>query len=159
LNSLHHGGEGGDPPPFSSPIILRAGASETVLKFSFEKRRLILLSALQQAALQWEKGEIKKMDGTMNAIDGMNAAIRFNEKINQQDVEGLAELMTEDHAFIDNEGTVTKGRQAMKEGWGGFFRQFPDYRNVFNTVTVQNEVVVMVGRSICSHPLLNGPNI
>ena len=99
------------------------------------------------------------MDGTMNAFVGMNAAMRFNEKINQQDLEGLAELMTEDHAFIDNEGTVTKGRQAMKEGWNRFFGQFSDYRNVFNTVTVQNEVVVMVGCSVCSHPQLNGPNI
>jgi ketosteroid isomerase-like protein len=95
----------------------------------------------------------------MEPFDILNAAIRFNEKINQQDLEGLAELMTDDHVFIDSEGTATQGKQAMKDGWGGFFRQFPDYRNVFNTVTVQNDVAVMVGYSICSHPKLNGPNI
>ena len=43
-------------------------------------------------------------------------ALRFNDRINQRDLEGLAELMTDDHTFIDNSGNVTKGKLAMKEG-------------------------------------------
>jgi ketosteroid isomerase-like protein len=86
-------------------------------------------------------------------------ALRFNEKINQRDLEGLAELMTEDHTFIDNNGEVTKGKDAMKEGWRSFFDRYPDYRTTFTCVTVQNKVVVMVGYSTCSHKLLAGPNI
>jgi hypothetical protein len=56
-------------------------------------------------------------------------ALKFNEKTNQQDLEGLAELMTADHTFIDNDCRVTKGKYAMKEGWRDFFAQYPDYRN------------------------------
>jgi len=86
-------------------------------------------------------------------------ALRFNEKINQQDLEGLAELMTEDHIFIDSDGMLTKGKETMKEGWKKFFESFPDYRNIFTCVTTQSNVVVMVGYSTCSVKQLDGPNI
>jgi ketosteroid isomerase-like protein len=86
-------------------------------------------------------------------------ALRFNEKINQQDLEGLAELMTEDHTFIDSDGAITKGKIAMKESWRNFFERYPDYRNTFTCVTVQDKVVVMVGYSTCSYKPLAGPNI
>ena len=32
----------------------------------------------------------------------------------------------------------------MKENWREFFRKFPDYRNEFISVSVQDDVVVMV---------------
>ena len=86
-------------------------------------------------------------------------ALRFNERINQRDVEGLAELMTDDHTFIDNSGGVTKGKLAMKEGWRDFFEKYPDYQNIFTCVTTQDNVVVIVGHSTCSYKPLEGPNI
>jgi ketosteroid isomerase-like protein len=86
-------------------------------------------------------------------------ALRFSEKINQRDLEGLAEFMTEDHTFIDNNGEITKGKDAMKEGWRIFFERYPDYRNTFTCVTTQDKVVVMLGYSTCSHKPLAGPNI
>ena len=95
----------------------------------------------------------------MDSSKLMLTALRFNERINQQDLEGLAELMTDDHKFIDNAGTVTKGKNAMKEGWREFFKKCPDYRNAFTSVTVQDNVVVMVGYSVCSFKPLDGPNI
>jgi ketosteroid isomerase-like protein len=98
-------------------------------------------------------------ESEMNPSELMLTALKFNEKINQQDLEGLAELMTDDHTFIDSSGRITKGKNVMKEGWREFFGKYPDYRNVFTSVTVQNEVVVMVGYSLCSYKPLDGPNI
>jgi ketosteroid isomerase-like protein len=95
----------------------------------------------------------------MDSSELMSTALRFNERINQQDLMGLAELMTSDHTFIDSRGSITKGKEAMKEGWREFFKQYPDYRNNFTCVTVQSNFVVMVGYSTCSHKPLNGPNI
>ena len=95
----------------------------------------------------------------MDSSKLMLTALRFNEKINQQDLEGLAELMTDDHKFIDNLGDVTEGKDVMKEGWRDFFKKYPDYRNIFTCVTIQNNVVVMVGYSTCSFKPLDGPNI
>ena len=86
-------------------------------------------------------------------------ALKFNDKINQQDLEGLVELMTDDHSFIDNSGEITKGKDVMKEGWREFFEEYPDYRNIFTFITVQNNVVVMVGYSTCSYKRLVGPSI
>jgi uncharacterized protein (TIGR02246 family) len=95
----------------------------------------------------------------MDSSKLMLIALRFNDRINQQDLEGLAELMTDDHAFIDSGGNVTKGKNAMREGWREFFKKYPDYRNIFTSVTVQDNVVVMIGYSTCSFKPLEGPSI
>jgi uncharacterized protein (TIGR02246 family) len=95
----------------------------------------------------------------IDSFDVMMVALRFNEKINNRDTEGLAELMTDDHTFVDASGSVTTGRVAMKEGWREFFETYPDYRNVFTSVTVQENVAVMVGYSRCSVKSLEGRNV
>ncbi len=93
----------------------------------------------------------------MDSFDIMMVALKFNEKINQRDLDGLVKLMTDDHTFIDNSGDIYKD---MKEGWREFFENHPDYRNIFTSVTVKNNVVVMVGYSTCSNERrLNGPSI
>ena len=95
----------------------------------------------------------------MGSSELVLAALKFNERINKQDLEGLAELMTNDHTFIDNFGEVTRGKEVMKEAWKDFFRKYPDYRNMFTCVTIQNNIVVMVGYSTCSYKPLDGPSI
>ena len=93
----------------------------------------------------------------MDSFDIMMVALRFNEMINRQDLDGLVELMTEDHTFMDNFGTIDTN---MKKGWSQFFTNHPDYRNIFTSVTVKNDVVIMVGYSTCStEPRLNGPRM
>jgi len=89
----------------------------------------------------------------------MSIALQFNEKINQQDLEGLAGLMTDDHIFVDSDNNATTGKKTMLRGWKEFFKTYPDYKNTFTCVTNQDDIVVMVGYSTCSHKSLNGPNI
>lgn len=94
----------------------------------------------------------------MDSFDTMMVALKFNEKINQRDLEGLAELMTDDHTFIDNSGDIDKGKDVMKKGWRNIFKEYPDYRNIFTTVSVKDNVIIMVGYSTCSNERrLNGP--
>ncbi len=95
----------------------------------------------------------------MDSFDVMMVALNFNVKINQRDLDGLVELMTDDHTFIDIPGEIHKGKSVMKKGWGEFFESYPDYRNVFTSVTVNDNLVVMVGYSTCSHKQLDGPSI
>ena len=64
----------------------------------------------------------------MDAFDVMMVALRFNEKVNALDLEGLSSMMTSDHTFIDRDGDVDAGREQMTEGWMNFFERFPDYR-------------------------------
>lgn len=86
-------------------------------------------------------------------------ALKFNERINARDLTGLAELMTEDHTFIDIPGEVHEGRDTMILGWFNFFKTYPDYRNNFTHTTTQGNKVIMIGFSECSHDPLDGPAI
>ena len=54
--------------------------------------------------------------------------LAFVEAINAHDLTALAELMTDDHAFIDAHGNGITGRQQMLAGWRGYFEWFPDYQ-------------------------------
>lgn len=93
----------------------------------------------------------------MDAFDVMMTALRFNEAINQRNLEGFVTLLTEDHVFIDNFGHIDTH---VAEGWHAFFTKYPDSRNVFTFVTVHNDVAVMIGYSTCTkEPHLNGPSM
>lgn len=82
---------------------------------------------------------------------------RFNECVNRRDIDGLADLMTEDHRFVDTEAHTVSGKQACLDAWRGFFALFPDYRNVFTSLTEREDMVVVVGYSECADPALSGP--
>jgi uncharacterized protein (TIGR02246 family) len=84
--------------------------------------------------------------------------IAFNEAINRRDLDALAELMTDDHRFIDTAGTVVAGKDAVLAAWVGFFESYPDYRNDWSEVTSQGAAVTATGGSVCSNePALHGP--
>jgi ketosteroid isomerase-like protein len=89
----------------------------------------------------------------------VSIASRFNECINARDLPGLVALMSDDHTFVDSQGETVVSRAACRAAWQGFFGAFPDYRNVFDTMTADeaDEVVTIVGRSECSEPALAGP--
>lgn len=81
----------------------------------------------------------------MNRKDPKLVALQFNECINNQDLEGLKHLMTEDHVFIDRDGNVGRPREAMILGWQKFFEAFPAYRNTFKRVESTDNLVVILG--------------
>lgn len=83
----------------------------------------------------------------------------FNDRVTAHDVVGLAALMTDDHAFVDSEGTAIEGKAECVEAWRVFFAEFPDYQNVFASARTDGEVVTVVGHSECSEPALAGPAI
>lgn len=84
-------------------------------------------------------------------------AVRFNACINDRDLAGLAELMPNDHRFVDSAEGVVAGKPACLAAWRGFFNAFPDYRNVFSTLSARGDVVTIVGHSVCAEPNLAGP--
>jgi ketosteroid isomerase-like protein len=60
----------------------------------------------------------------MNPIE---TVLEFLNRINQHDVDQLAELMTADHVFIDSLGNRVTGREKMRGGWRAYFTMCPDY--------------------------------
>jgi hypothetical protein len=85
-------------------------------------------------------------------------ALHYNECINTLDLDGVIELMAENHKFIDTKNRV-EDKEQMKTSWKEFFEEYPDYINVFHTVISRENFVILLGHSECSHPPLDGPAI
>jgi len=96
---------------------------------------------------------------TMTIIDSKTIALQFNDCINDRDIDGLGLLMTDDHTLIDTEDGQDNGKQNCLTCWREFFQMFPDYKNIFETVTTKDNLVIMTGYSICSDKRLSGPAI
>jgi ketosteroid isomerase-like protein len=88
-----------------------------------------------------------------------STALAFNDCITRRDIDSLAKLMTNDHVFIDTEGNSVSGKEACIRAWTSFFEAFPDYRNVFEAVTVSCDEVIALGHSVCGDDRLAGPAI
>lgn len=81
----------------------------------------------------------------MEPSDPVTVALRFIERINASDVDGLCALMTEDHVFIDGLGNRVRGREKMRAGWEGYFTWFPDYRISHEEIFRDHDVVAVFG--------------
>jgi hypothetical protein len=52
----------------------------------------------------------------------------FIKRINSGDVDGICELMTDDHIFQDAMGERFIGREKMRGGWSAYFKIVRDYQ-------------------------------
>ena len=93
----------------------------------------------------------------MREVPPVALIVGFNDAINRRDLGALARLMAADHRFIDGGGNVVAGKAACLVAWRTFFDAFPDYRNVFDEIRVDERVARVTGRSECAEPLLAGP--
>jgi hypothetical protein len=75
----------------------------------------------------------------------VQVAREFVAAINRQDVDALAELMTDDHQFTDSLGNTARGRESMREGWKLYFQMVPDYQLQVEETYVNDSGVVMLG--------------
>lgn len=67
--------------------------------------------------------------------------VAFTAAINARDLRRLEALMADDYTFVDSAGAIERGKAAGVAAWRGFFEQYPDYRNVFDTVVMRGDVV------------------
>ncbi len=93
----------------------------------------------------------------MKSNDPASIIRNFNNCINNQDLEGLAALMSADHVFIDSSDDVHNGKELMVAGWKQFFEQYPDYRNHFKQIEARGDLVLITGHSTCAYEALDGP--
>ncbi len=95
----------------------------------------------------------------MTESDPKTIVLRFNDCINSRDIQGLEQLMTVDHVFIDTLNNEIKGKETCVKSWKGFFVMFPDYQNFFETIVVKGHLVTIIGHSMCMDIRLEGPAI
>jgi hypothetical protein len=80
-----------------------------------------------------------------------DVAFRFVERINHQDLEGLLELMTDDHSLHVFGDHDLCGKEAQRAGWKGYFDLCPEYMIHVSEMHVRGDVAVMVGSTTGSH--------
>lgn len=82
--------------------------------------------------------------------DPVSIVNKFNECINRQDIKGMSSLMTNDHVFIDREGTGHGPKSKMVSGWKEFYKVFPKYRNTFESIKAEGNRVLVRGYAFWS---------
>ena len=73
--------------------------------------------------------------------------LNFVRGINEHNINALAELMSENHNFIDAHGNMVEGRETMKSGWAGYFSLFPDYKIEITDMYEYGNTFVMFGNA------------
>lgn len=89
----------------------------------------------------------------MNIMSPKETALKFVEQINSQNLDGLVQLMTEDHRFVDYEGEADHGREVMRDGFGRYFSAYPEYKIHISKVCTSGDAVAIIGKTTGSHLL------
>lgn len=74
-------------------------------------------------------------------------AAEFVARINAHDLDGLCDMVTEDHIFIDALDNRLTGREAIRVAWGQYFAMVPDYWIRLDTVLDSDCVIALFGRT------------
>ena len=75
----------------------------------------------------------------------IETVLDFLDRINKKDADKLAELMTEDHVFVDSLGNTVRGREKMRAGWRGYFSFCPDYWVTHEEILENGNIVAVFG--------------
>ena len=75
----------------------------------------------------------------------IQVVLKFIDKINAHDPDALAEMMTDDHAFIDSLGATYQGRETMRSGWSHYFSTFPDFTITCTEIMQKGNVLGLFG--------------
>ena len=91
------------------------------------------------------------MSNEINVVESFIAAI------NRRSPAEISSLMAEDHTFIDSGGRVESGREHMTAGWDGYFRMFPDFRIVAESILADGALVAVFGSASGTYNGKRGP--
>ncbi len=79
-------------------------------------------------------------------------ALQFVAAINSGDVDRLANLMTEDHTFVDSDGSEHPGREGMRVGWRDYYEIVPDFQIRVTDIFAAGPVVGLFGTAEGTFP-------
>ncbi len=82
--------------------------------------------------------------GNKNPAD---TAIEFVEKINRRDFHGILNMMSAQHKAVDEKGQGATGQENAAKMIRDYTVQWPDFQIYINDVYVNNETVIIIGRT------------
>jgi hypothetical protein len=83
--------------------------------------------------------------------DAVDAVVAFIDCINRGDVDGLGQLMTEDHALEVFDEPPLRGREQNVDAWRGYATSFPNYVIHPHQIVAERERVAVLGHTTGSH--------
>jgi len=78
-------------------------------------------------------------------LNSVQIVKNFVDAINEQNVDRICSLMTDDHKFIDSHGNEVVGKDQMRTAWIGYFHLFPDYKIEITDSFFNGNTVAMFG--------------
>jgi ketosteroid isomerase-like protein len=78
-------------------------------------------------------------------VSAIETVLDFLDRINKRDADKLAELMTEEHIFVDSLGNTMQGREKMRVGWRGYYSFCPDYWVTHEEMLENGNIVAVFG--------------
>lgn len=84
---------------------------------------------------------------TMNQKNTVDVAIKFIEKINRRDFNGLLGIMSPDHIAFNEGGAVTAGSEKAIKMIADYITQWPDFQIHINDIYINNENIIIIGRT------------
>ncbi len=79
------------------------------------------------------------------------AVVSFIDCINRGDVQGLRELMTDDHQLVIFTEAAVVGRESNVDAWHGYANSFPAYVIYPHLIAERDGLVAVVGHTTGSH--------
>lgn len=75
----------------------------------------------------------------------IETAYAFVEAINSGKTDRLSKLMTENHTFIDADGSEHPGKDEMRRGWAQYYAMVPDFRIHVKEAMSRGNMVALFG--------------
>jgi hypothetical protein len=69
----------------------------------------------------------------------------FAAAINAHDVDGIIELQSERHVFIDSLGSTVRGAKFLRKAWASYFEMVPDYWVRIDHGVIAPEYIALFG--------------
>jgi ketosteroid isomerase-like protein len=80
-------------------------------------------------------------------IPALAVVFSFIDRVNRGDADGLAELMTDDHALEVLDEAPLVGKASNIEAWRGYMSAFPDYVIYPHQLAERDGLVAVVGHT------------
>ena len=71
--------------------------------------------------------------------------LEFADAINHADIDGILDLLTEDHILIDSHENKMSGKENLRQAWISYFELFPDYKIEVNEILEKDSLLCILG--------------
>lgn len=85
---------------------------------------------------------------SQNVMSNRTVFDNFVMQINEHNIEGIANYLSDTHVFTDADGNKIEGKENVKAVWEKYFKMFPDYKITIADVMENGSAVFMASGNV-----------